>query len=123
LLGRPTNSLTDIYFKEMANKSVDQEFLEYLVKSIVDHPDDVKIERRVDEMGVLLDLKVNQEDMGMLIGRQGSTANAIRTLLRIIGARHNARVNLKIEEPEGSTRPVRERTRNMDEVVEDLKQL
>lgn len=119
----------------MANKSVDQEFLEYLVKSIVDHPDDVKIDRKVDEMGVLLDLRVNQEDMGMLIGRQGSTAKAIRTLLRIIGARHNARVNLKIEEPEGSTRPTRERTvertvertgertRDMDEVVEDLKQL
>jgi len=102
---------------------VDQEFLEYLVKSIVDHPDDVKIERKVDEMGVLLDLKVNQEDMGMLIGRLGSTAKAIRTLLRIIGARHNARVNLKIEEPEGSTRPVRERSKDMDEVVEDLKQL
>ena len=107
----------------MVNKSVDQEFLEYLVKSIVDHPDDVKIDRRVDEMGVLLDLKVNPEDMGMLIGREGSTAKAIRTLLRIIGARHNARVNLKIEEPEGSTHVKRERTRDMDEVVEDLKQL
>ncbi len=109
----------------MANKSVDQEFLEYLVKSIVDNPDDVKIDRKVDEMGVLLNLKVNPEDMGMLIGREGSTAKSIRTLLRIIGARHNARVNLKIEEPEGSTRPVRvrERTRGMDEVVEDLKQL
>lgn len=122
-IGRPTNTLKRL-FKEMANKPVDQEFLEYLVKSIVDHPDDVKIDRKVDEMGVLLDLKVNQEDMGMLIGRQGSTAKAIRTLLRIIGARHNARVNLKIEEPEGSTRPVRERpTRDMDQVVEDLKQL
>ena len=116
----------------MATKSVDQEFLEYLVKSIVDHPDDVKIERKVDEMGVLLDLRVNQEDMGMLIGRQGSTAKAIRTLLRIIGARNNARVNLKIEEPEGSTRPVRERptstptstpTKDMDQVVDDLRQL
>jgi len=113
----------------MATKSVDQEFLEYLVKSIVDHPDDVKIERKVDEMGVLLDLKVNQEDMGMLIGRQGSTAKAIRTLLRIIGARNNARVNLKIEEPEGSTRPARERptmsapARDMDQVVDDLRQL
>ncbi len=107
----------------MANTPVDQEFLEYLVKSIVDHPDDVKIDRKVDEMGVLLDLKVNKEDMGMLIGRQGSTAKAIRTLLRIIGARHNARVNLKIEEPEGSTRPMREKPRDMDQVVEDLKQL
>ena len=105
-------------------KPVDQEFLEYLVKSIVDHPDDVKVDRKVDEMGVLLDLRVHQEDMGMLIGRQGSTAKALRTLLRIVGARHNARVNLKIEEPEGSApRPQRESPRNMDEVVEDLKQL
>ena len=105
-------------------KPVDQEFLEYLVKSIVDHPDDVKVDRNVDEMGVLLDLRVNQEDMGMLIGRQGSTAKALRTLLRIVGARHNARVNLKIEEPEGAApRPRRESPRNMDDVVEDLKQL
>jgi len=108
----------------MANKSVDQEFLEYLVKSIVDNPNDVQINRKVDEMGVLLDLKVNPEDMGMLIGRQGSTAKAIRTLLRIVGARNNARVNLKIEEPEGGSRPPRrERTQTMDEVVEDLRQL
>ena len=105
-------------------KPVDQEFLEYLVKSIVDHPDDVKVDRKVDEMGVLLDLRVHQEDMGMLIGRQGSTAKALRTLLRIVGARHNARVNLKIEEPEGAApRPRRESPRNMDDVVEDLKQL
>ncbi len=107
----------------MANKSVDQEFLEYLVKSIVDNPNDVQIDRKVDEMGVLLNLKVNPEDMGMLIGREGSTAKAIRTLLRIVGARNNARVNLKIEEPEGGTHSKRERTQTMDEVVEDLKQL
>ncbi|HEY4518853.1 hypothetical protein A2833_01190 [Candidatus Azambacteria bacterium RIFCSPHIGHO2_01_FULL_44_55] len=106
----------------MAKLTVDQEFLEYLIKSIVDHPDDVKVERKVDEMGVLLTLKVNPEDMGMLIGRQGSTAKAIRTLLRIVGTRNNARVNLKIEEPEGG-RIFRERPQSMDEVVEDLKQL
>ncbi len=81
----------------------DQEFLEYLVKSIVDHPDDVKIERRVDEMGVLLLLKVHLQDMGQVVGRQGATAKAIRSLLRIVGIKNNARVNLKIEEPEGST--------------------
>lgn len=75
-----------------------------LVKSIVDHPDDVVIDRRVDEMGVLLSLKVNPQDMGQVVGRQGSTAKAIRTLLRIVGIKNNARVNLKIEEPEGSTR-------------------
>ncbi|PIP29898.1 RNA-binding protein [Candidatus Jorgensenbacteria bacterium CG23_combo_of_CG06-09_8_20_14_all_54_14] len=81
----------------------DQEFLEYLVKSIVDHPDDVRVERKVDEMGVLLTLKVHQQDMGQVVGRQGSTAKSIRTLLRIVGVKNNARVNLKIEEPEGST--------------------
>ena len=82
-------------------KAVDQEFLEYVVRTLVDHPDDVKIERKVDEMGVLLSLKVNPEDMGQIVGKQGSTARAIRTLVRIIGLKHHARVNLKIEEPEG----------------------
>ena len=82
----------------------DQEFLEYLVKSIVDNPDDVQVVRKIDEMGVLLSLKVNQKDMGHVVGRQGATAKSIRSLLRIVGIKNNARVNLKIEEPEGSTR-------------------
>lgn len=85
----------------------DQVFLEYLVKALVDHPDDVKVERKVDEMGVLLSLRVNALDMGQVVGRQGATAKAIRSLLRIVGIKNNARVNLKIEEPEGSTRPRR----------------
>lgn len=84
-------------------KGTDQEFLEYLVKSIVDHPDDVKVDRKVDEMGVLLSLQVHPQDMGQVVGRQGATAKAIRSLLRIVGIKNNARVNLKIEEPEGST--------------------
>ena len=79
----------------------DKEFLEYVVKNLVDHPDDVKIERKVDEMGVLLNLNVNPEDMGQIIGKSGNTARALRTLLRIIGMKSHARVNLKIEEPEG----------------------
>ncbi len=87
--------------------NADQEFLEFLVKSIVDHPDDVKVDRKVDEMGVLLMLKVHSQDMGQVVGRQGSTAKSIRTLLRIVGIKNNARVNLKIEEPEGSTRAPR----------------
>lgn len=82
--------------------SHDQEFVEYVVKSIVDHPDDVKVNRTVDEMGVLLTLTVNPDDMGQVIGRQGATAKSVRTLLRVIGAKNNARVNLKINEPEGS---------------------
>jgi predicted RNA-binding protein YlqC (UPF0109 family) len=96
-------------------KAADQEFLEYLVKSIVDHPDDVEVDRKVDEMGVLLSLKVNPQDMGQVVGRQGSTAKAIRSLLRIVGIKHNARVNLKIEEPEGSTRGPR--GRSVDEAL------
>jgi predicted RNA-binding protein YlqC (UPF0109 family) len=91
------------------DKFVDAEFLEYLVKSIVDHPDDVKLERSIDDMGVLLRLKVHAEDMGQVVGRQGATAKAIRSLLRIVGIKNNARVNLKIEEPEGSTHVPKER--------------
>ena len=89
-------------------KTSDQEFLEFLIKGLVDHPDDVKIDRKVDEMGVLLSLKVNPEDMGQIIGKEGSTARSIRNLVRIVGLKNHARVNLKIEEPEGG-RVMRER--------------
>ena len=82
----------------------DKQFLESLVTSLVDHPESVKINRTVDEMGVLLTLDVHADDMGKIIGRSGNTAKAIRTLLRVVGMKHDARVNLKIEEPEGSTR-------------------
>ena len=83
------------------SKESDKNFLEFIVKALVDHPDDVKVDRKVDEMGVLLSLKVNSEDMGQIIGKEGSTARSIRNLARIIGRKNNARVNLKIEEPEG----------------------
>lgn len=105
-------------------KYPDQEFVEFVIKAIVDHPDEVKTDRKIDEMGVLLTLKVNAEDMGQVIGRQGSTARAIRTLLRVIGAKHNARVNFKIEEPEGGRvmrQPAESAARNVDQVVDDLK--
>ena len=81
----------------------DQEFLEFVIKGLVEHPDEVKIGRTVDEMGVLLALDLHPEDMGKVIGRSGNTAKAIRTLLRVVGMKHNARVNLKINEPAGST--------------------
>jgi predicted RNA-binding protein YlqC (UPF0109 family) len=83
----------------------DQEFLEFVVKGLVEHPDEVKIGRTVDEMGVLLTLDLNPEDMGKVIGRSGNTAKAIRTLLRVVGMKHNARVNLKINEPAGGRAP------------------
>lgn len=80
----------------------DQEFVEYVVKGIVDNPNAVSTDRRVDEMGVLITLNVDPNDLGQVIGRQGQTAKAIRTLLRVVGAKNQARVNLKINEPEGS---------------------
>ena len=98
-------------------KEQDKEFLEFVIKSLVDHPDDVEIGRKVDEMGVLLSLKVHPEDMGQIIGKEGSTARSIRSLVRIVGLKNHARVNLKIEEPEGSTRVRSERKK---EDLDDL---
>lgn len=106
----------------------DQTFLEYVVKALVDNPDDVKIKRTVDEMGVLLTLSVHRDDMGKIIGRSGATAKAIRTILRVVGMKNEARVNLKIEEPEGSTRGPGgtaggsyQRDTSVDDVIADLK--
>ncbi len=82
----------------------DQQFLEYVIKALVDNPDQVKINRTVDEMGVLLTLDIAASDMGKIIGRQGNTAKSIRTLLRVVGMKNNSRVNLKINEPEGGLR-------------------
>lgn len=79
----------------------DKDFVEYIVKQIVSLPDEVEVTRSVDEMGVLLTLKVSKDDMGRIIGKNGQTAKAIRVLIRIIGSKNNARVNLKIVEPDG----------------------
>ena len=112
---------------------LDRQFLEYVVKALVDHPEDVHINRTVDEMGVLLTMDVHAEDMGKIIGRSGNTAKAIRTLLRVVGMKNEARVNLKINEPEGGTRggvagtgndgiasePTTPKT--LDEAIDDLK--
>ena len=104
------------------NKQADQQFVEFIVKAIVGHPEDVNTERTVDERGVLITLKINQEDMGYVIGRRGQTALAIRTLLKVVGAKNNARVNLKIYEPEGSHRPSRRMSDDADtSLVDDLK--
>ncbi len=115
----------------MTDMERDQQFLEYVIKALVDNPDDVKISRVVDEMGVLLTLSVHKDDMGKVIGRSGATAKAIRTVLRVVGMKNDARVNLKIEEPEGSERNmgggdsgssepyVRDTT--VDDIITDLK--
>ncbi len=123
-------------------ENTDQQFLEYVVKMLVDNPSDVKVSRQVDEMGVLLTLDVNAADMGKVIGRSGNTAKAIRILLRVVGMKNNARVNLKINEPAGGMRPERPdrggmsggssmggpmspeqgaASRSVDEALEDLK--
>lgn len=104
----------------MAEVLSDQEFVIYVVRAIVNHPDDVSAERTVDEMGVLITLKVNPEDMGYVIGRSGQTARALRTLLKIVGAKNNARVNLKIYEPEGSRRRMEERRASQPGAAEEI---
>lgn len=83
----------------------DESFVEYVTKELVEKPEAVKVKRSVDEMGVLIELTVDKDDMGVIIGKEGKTAKAIRTLLRVLGAKNDARVNLKIVEPEGSERP------------------
>jgi predicted RNA-binding protein YlqC (UPF0109 family) len=109
----------------------DQQFLEYVIKALVDEPEQVKVIRSVDEMGVLLTLECGAADMGKIIGRQGNTAKAVRTLLRVVGMKNNSRVNLKINEPIGGLKsPERMGTtvplstpnsKTVDEVMADLK--
>jgi len=82
-------------------KEQDQEFVEYVIKAIVDNTDKIEAKRTIDERGVLIELKVDPSDMGKIIGKEGRTAKSIRTLLRVVGAKNNAIVNLKIVEPEG----------------------
>jgi predicted RNA-binding protein YlqC (UPF0109 family) len=112
----------------------DQEFLDYVIKALVDNPDQVKTTRTVDEMGVLLTLEVGAADMGKIIGRQGNTAKAVRTLLRVVGMKNNSRVNLKINEPVGGLKDperigqgvaavplVTPNSKTVDEAMADLK--
>lgn len=96
----------------------DHAFLDYVIKALVDNPDAVVITRTVDEMGVLLTLTVAPDDMGKIIGRDGNIAKALRTLLRVVGMKHNARVNLKINEPVGGKRDGE--FRPVDDVIDSL---
>ncbi len=103
----------------------DIQFLEYVVKALVEHPNDIKIKRTVDELGVLMTLDVHPDDMGKVIGRSGNTAKAIRILLRVVGMKNNARVNLKINEPVGGSggnnaSPREFGTKTVDQAMDDL---
>jgi uncharacterized protein len=79
----------------------EKEFVEYIVRALVENPDDVRVERKTDDLGVLIELTVHPDDMGKIIGKEGRTAKSIRTLLRVLGAKSDERVNMKIIEPGG----------------------
>lgn len=87
----------------MPEKLSDVEFVKFLVQQIVNYPEEVALERTVDERGVFIRVRVNKEDTPFVIGKLGANINAIRTLVRIVGAKNKSRINLRIEEPEGST--------------------
>src|SRR3989338_6700812 len=100
----------------------DVQFLDFVINALVENPQDVKITRTVDEMGVLMTLDVNPADMGKIIGREGNTAKAIRTLLRVVGMKNNARENLKKTEPAGGIKEVKgTATKSLDDAMSDLK--
>lgn len=99
----------------------DHAYLDFTIKALVDNTDAVVITRSVDEMGVLLTLTVAPEDMGKIIGKDGNIAKAIRTLLRVVGMKHNARVNMKINEPMGGKRFGQDEDgRSLDQVLGDI---
>lgn len=89
------------------NATIDQQFIEFIVKSVVSKPDAVRVDRRVDEKGVLLELTVDPEDLGRVIGKRGATAQSLRTLLRALGTKNDARYNLKIIDTSDGERPAR----------------
>lgn len=97
------------------NTTIDEQFIEYIVSALVGNPDAVSIKRTIDEKGVLLELTVAQEDLGRVIGKRGAGAQALRTLLRALGTKHDARYNLKIVDPEAGKRPEKPRKNRRDE--------
>lgn len=101
-------------------QELDREFVEYIAKALVTKPEAVEVRRSVDDMGVLLELTVDADDMGKIIGRAGATAKSIRTLLRVLGAKSDERVNLKIIEPEGGEVPLPDSHDGDDEPVEEV---
>jgi predicted RNA-binding protein YlqC (UPF0109 family) len=100
------------------DKPVYVEVLETIIKNLVNNPDAVKITRSLDELGVLLKIKVHPQDMGLLIGRRGEMIKAIKTIMRAIGIKNYARINIKIEEPE----PVSQMKTSTDQIIEELKE-
>jgi len=102
-------------------KPVYQEVLEKILQSLVNNPQDVKVQRIIDEMGVLLKIKLHPQDMGLIIGRKGETIKAIKTIVKSIGTKNHARVNIKIEEPTPLDRAVAQKNLKSEEIIEELK--
>lgn len=99
--------------------SIDQQFVEFVVRSLVSQPDAVKVERRIDEKGVLLELTVDPEDLGRVIGKRGATAQSLRTLLRALGTKNDARYNLKIVDNGEAPRPASSRKSQNDSLADE----
>lgn len=97
----------------MAQKPVYQEVLENILKALINHPDELKVEKSVDEMGVLLTVKANKDDVGLIIGKNGTTVRAIKMIIKRIGAKNKASVNIKIEQPT--------ETNSVDKIIDELK--
>jgi predicted RNA-binding protein YlqC (UPF0109 family) len=109
--------------EEVTVATIDQQFIEYIVKELVSNPDDVSVERRIDEKGVLLELTVNPDDLGRVIGKRGMTAQSLRTLLRALGTKNDARYNLKIVNNDGdrpSPQPVQSQKADDDTSSDDV---
>ncbi|PIQ79884.1 RNA-binding protein [Candidatus Peregrinibacteria bacterium CG11_big_fil_rev_8_21_14_0_20_41_10] len=100
---------------DAANTTKDRDFVEFVIKSIVDYPEQVEILRTIDDLGILITVKVAKDDMGKVVGRNGQTAKAMRVLLRLVGSQESNRVNLKILEPDGS-----EAATGMDDEEENI---
>ncbi|KKS18839.1 MAG: hypothetical protein UU76_C0014G0008 [Parcubacteria group bacterium GW2011_GWC1_41_7] len=108
---------SEIIYESMEQTPEYQEVLEATVKALVNHPSDVVVQRTLDEMGVLIRVKVNPQDMGLIIGRKGDIVRSLRTIVKMIGLKHHARVNLKVEEPS-----LLDRNRSTsDKIISDLK--
>lgn len=99
-----------------------QEILEKILERLVNNPQDIKVQRLIDEMGVLLKIKIHPQDMGLVIGRKGETIKAIKTIIKAIGTKNHARVNIKIEEPTPLDRVVAQKTLTSEEVIKELKE-
>lgn len=99
-----------------------QEILEKILERLVNNPQDIKVQRLIDEMGVLLKIKLHPQDMGLVIGRKGETIKAIKTIVKAIGTKNHARVNIKIEEPTPLDRVVAQKTLTSEEVIKELKE-